>query len=154
MVMDISGISNANISQVFSDERIRKPPEQKLAELFQLMDTNGTGTITRAQFKEAFEKSDLPPEIKAMGADAVFDKLDPNGTGSVSKQDFINGMKSLMPHHHHHHTGKSKADGSQSSPDIPSAQTLAEQLQSLLAPGNSSESTPDKTTGTIIDTTA
>ena len=71
-------------------------PQQKLSNLFQQIDTAGKGSISKAQFEQAFNKLNPPPAVKALGAEAAFSKLDPSGTGSVSKQDFIKGMSSLM----------------------------------------------------------
>ncbi len=69
---------------------------QRLGNLFQQIDTSGSGQITRAQFNNAFSDLSLPISIKEMGKDAVFGKLDPNGTGTVTKQEFIKGMEPLM----------------------------------------------------------
>lgn len=70
-------------------------PQQKIANLFQQIDTAGSGHITKAQFVQAFDKVAMPPAVKAAGAEAAFSKLDPTGSGSVSKQDFIKGMEAL-----------------------------------------------------------
>ena len=75
-----------------------KPPttEQKLTSLFQQIDTDGKGSITKAQFQQAFNKLNPPDAVKAMGAEAAFSKLDPTGSGSVSKQAFVKGMETIM----------------------------------------------------------
>lgn len=102
---EIGGVSSmaAMMPQVVSGASMRMPPSQKMANLFQQIDTSNTGSITKSQFEQAFKTLNPPPAIKAQGADAVFSKLDPNGTGSVSKQDFINGMKSVMAQSRAHH---------------------------------------------------
>lgn len=95
----ISGVSNmreAAMPQVKAGASKPASPQQKLSSLFQQIDTAGKGSITKAQFTEAFNKLNPPPAVKALGAEAAFSKLDPQGTGSVSKQDFIKGMESIM----------------------------------------------------------
>lgn len=71
-------------------------PQQKMSNLFQQIDSSGTGRITKAQFEQAFNKLNLPPAVKAIGPDAAFSKLDSSGSGVVSKQDFIHGMEALV----------------------------------------------------------
>jgi hypothetical protein len=68
----------------------------RLGNLFQLIDTAGTGRISKSQFDQSFSNLSLPISIKEMGKDAVFGKLDPNGNGVVSKQEFIKGLEPLM----------------------------------------------------------
>lgn len=95
----ISGVSNmreAAMPQAKAAASKPASPQQKLSSLFQQIDTAGKGSITKAQFAEAFNKLNPPPAVKALGAEAAFSKLDPQGTGSVSKQDFIKGMESIM----------------------------------------------------------
>jgi Ca2+-binding EF-hand superfamily protein len=92
----ISGLGGGYSPQVVSGASMRMPPAQKMSQLFQKIDTNNTGSITKAQFESAFQSMNPPSGLKSMGADAIFSKLDPNNTGSVSKQDFVNGMKSIL----------------------------------------------------------
>lgn len=94
----VSGVSNMREAAMPQAKPASKPisPQQKITNLFQQIDTAGTGRITKAQFEQAFTKINPPPAIKAMGVEAAFSKLDPSGTGSVTKQDFIKGMESLM----------------------------------------------------------
>lgn len=136
MVMSISSLGGASMPpRVMSGASSRtSSPTQKMSDLFQKIDTSGSGTISKAQFEQAFQNTNPPPAFKAMGADAIFSKLDPNGTGSVSKQDFINGMKSMMAqgHHHHHADG---VNGGQSGTTPSPAQTLSSSLESLNAQG-------------------
>jgi hypothetical protein len=68
----------------------------RLGNLFQQIDTSGSGRITKAQFDQSFGNLGLPISVKEMGKDIVFEKLDPNGKGTVSKQEFIKGMEPLM----------------------------------------------------------
>ena len=98
----VSSMAGMVQPQVVSGASMRMPPSQKMANLFKQIDTNNSGTITKAQFEQAFQNLNPPPAFKAMGADAVFSKLDPTGSGSVSRQDFINGMKSMMTSRPHH----------------------------------------------------
>ena len=95
----VSGISNMREAAVPpAKSGVSKPvsPQQKIANLFQQIDTAGTGRITKVQFEQAFSKLNPPEAVKAMGANAAFSKLDPTGSGSVSKQDFIKGMESIV----------------------------------------------------------
>ncbi|MFA5825584.1 MAG: EF-hand domain-containing protein, partial [Gallionellaceae bacterium] len=94
----VSGVSNMREAAMPQAKPASKPisPQQKISNLFQQIDTAGTGRITKAQFEQAFTKINPPPAVKAMGVEAAFSKLDPSGSGSVSKQDFIKGMESLM----------------------------------------------------------
>jgi len=89
------------------------PPSQKMSNLFSAIDTSGSGSISKAQFQQAFSQMNPPASFKSLGAEAIFAKLDPSGTGSVSKQDFINGMTNMMSElrqqRHHHHAGAQAA---------------------------------------------
>ncbi|HEX5338471.1 MAG TPA: EF-hand domain-containing protein [Gallionella sp.] len=96
MSMSIGGVSSGLSMQAVSGASMRMPPAQKMSQLFQQIDTNNTGSISKEQFKAAFQNQNPPAGIRAMGADAVFSKLDPNNTGSVSKQDFVSGMKEVL----------------------------------------------------------
>lgn len=111
-------------AQAVSGASMRKPPAQRMAQLFDQIDTSNTGSITKAQFEQAFQTMNPPAALKSMGADAIFNQLDPNGTGSVSKQDFVSGMKDVLSqarsaHHHRNSTASSTSS------------TLASSLQSL-----------------------
>jgi hypothetical protein len=89
---------DASVPQVKAAGPGNKPPvspQQKMANIFQQIDTAGSGRISKAQFEQAFNKGVLPPAVKAAGVDAAFSKLDPSGSGSVSKQDFIKGMEAM-----------------------------------------------------------
>lgn len=94
----VSSMRDASLPQVKAAGPGSKPPvspQQKMANLFQQIDTTNSGRITKAQFEQAFNKGVLPPAVKAAGVDAAFSKLDPSGSGSVSKQDFIKGMEAM-----------------------------------------------------------
>ena len=114
MNMAVSGMGGAAAAQAMSGASMPKSPTQKMSNLFDSIDTSGSGSITKAQFEQAFQTQNPPKAFQQEGADAVWAKLDPNGTGSVSKQDFVTGMTSQMSQlrqHHHHHasSGSSSA---------------------------------------------
>ena len=86
----------ASMPKVASGGSSPVSPQQKISNLFQQIDSSGTGRITKAQFEQAFNKLNLPASVKDIGPEAAFSKLDPSGSGALSKQDFIKGMSSLM----------------------------------------------------------
>jgi Ca2+-binding EF-hand superfamily protein len=94
--MDISGVSAAGGTHAVSGASSSGPPQQKMSSLFDSIDTSGSGSITQAQFDQAFQSKNPPAVFQKQGADAIFASLDPGGTGSVSKQDFVAGMSKLM----------------------------------------------------------
>lgn len=145
----ISSMAGAMMPQVVSGASMRMPPAQKMGNLFQQIDTNNSGSISKAQFDQAFQTLNPPPAFKAMGADAVFSKLDPSGTGSVSKQDFINGMKSMVTHNHPHRNGALAAQNGAAA-----AQTLANSTSALNALGNQPVQSAVGASGNNVNTTA
>ena len=96
MSMGISGIGNASAVDVMSGASAGMMPQQKMSSLFDKIDSSGSGTISQAQFDQAFQSFNPPAVFQQQGAGAIFSALDPNGTGSVSKQDFVSGMSKLM----------------------------------------------------------
>ncbi len=72
------------------------PPQQKMSSLYDKIDTAGAGSITKSQLEVAFQTLKPPAVFQRAGVDSVYGQLDPTGKGSVSKDDFIQGMKSLM----------------------------------------------------------
>jgi Ca2+-binding EF-hand superfamily protein len=94
--MDVSGVSAAGGAHAVSGASSSGPPQQKMSSLFDSIDTSGSGSITKAQFDQAFQSQNPPAVFQKQGADAIFASLDPSGTGSVSKQDFVAGMSKLM----------------------------------------------------------
>ena len=118
--MDISSVGAVSGMHAVSGASSSGPPQQKMSGLFDSIDTSGTGSITQAQFDQAFQSKNPPAVFQQQGADAIFAALDPNGTGSVSKQDFVSGMSKLMASLRADNAGQS---GSQSS--------LAASVQSL-----------------------
>ena len=123
--MDITGVGAASGMHAVSGASSSGPPQQKMSQLFDSIDTSGSGSITQAQFDQAFQTKNPPAVFQKQGADAIFAALDPNGTGSVSKQDFVSGMKQLMASLR---AGDASSAGSSTSQ--PSA-SLAASVQSL-----------------------
>ncbi len=121
--MDISGVSAAGGMHAISGASSSGPPQQKMSSLFDSIDTSGSGSITQAQFDQAFQTKNPPGVFQKQGADALFASLDPNGTGSVSKQDFVSTMSKLMASLRAGQAGQSGSQSSQSS--------LAASLQTL-----------------------
>ena len=91
----VSGVSSARDAAM---PQASKPisQQQKIANLFQQIDTEGSGRINKSQFTKAFSTLNTPASVKAMGAEAVFAKLDPSGSGTVSKEDFVKGMEAVI----------------------------------------------------------
>lgn len=94
--MNVVGVSGMNSMGAVSGASMRMPPQQKMSNLFDAIDTSGSGSIGQSQFNKAFQSMNPPSVFKSQGADAIWNQLDPNGTGSVSRQDFVSTMKQLM----------------------------------------------------------
>jgi Ca2+-binding EF-hand superfamily protein len=94
--MNIAGIAPSSGIHAVSGASSGAPPQQKMSNLFDSIDTSGSGSITQAQFDQAFQTKNPPAVFQKQGADAIFASLDPAGTGSVSKQDFVSTMSGLM----------------------------------------------------------
>jgi Ca2+-binding EF-hand superfamily protein len=94
--MDVSGISSSSGLHAVSGASYGAPPQQKMSNLFDSIDTSGSGSITQAQFEQAFQTRNPPAVFQNQGAEAIFASLDPTGSGSVSKQDFVSTMSGLM----------------------------------------------------------
>jgi Ca2+-binding EF-hand superfamily protein len=92
----ISGLGANWAAQAMTGASMRSSPAQKMSNVFSQIDTGNTGSISKAQFTQAFNALNPPSSFKAMGADAVFAKLDVNKTGSVTKQEFVSGMTQMM----------------------------------------------------------
>lgn len=96
MGMAISRMGGAGTFRVMPVANSPKSATQKIADLFKKIDIANSGTVTKAQFKQAFHLINPPPTFKAMGVDIIFDRLDLKATGAISQQDFVYGMKVLM----------------------------------------------------------
>src|SRR5664279_2558338 len=94
--MDIAGITSSSGIHAVSGASYGAPPQQKMSNLFDSIDTSGAGSITQSQFEQAFQTQNPPAVFQKQGADAIFASLDPTGSGSVSKQDFVSTMSKLM----------------------------------------------------------
>jgi Ca2+-binding EF-hand superfamily protein len=94
--MSVASVSGSAMPSVVSGASMQAPPQQKMTSLFDKIDTSSTGSISQAQFDQAFQTLKPPAAFQAAGADAIWSRLDPSGSGSVSQQDFVNTMKSLM----------------------------------------------------------
>jgi Ca2+-binding EF-hand superfamily protein len=141
--MDISGISSASGLHAMSGASTGAPPQTKMSNLFDSIDTSGSGTITQSQFDQAFQTKNPPAVFQKQGADAIFAALDPSGTGSVSKQDFVSGMSKLMA------SLRASPAPSASQP----ADTLTNALQTLNQIDPSTVS-PTAAPGTLLNATA
>ena len=130
--MDISGITSSSGLHAVSGASNGAPPQQKMSNLFDSIDTSGSGSITQSQFEQAFQTKNPPAVFQNQGAGAIFSALDPSGTGSVSKQDFVSGMSKLMASLRADNAGQTASPSSQ-----PSA-SLAASVQSLNQIGNAS----------------
>jgi hypothetical protein len=120
--MNIAGIASSSGIHAVSGASNGAPPQPKMSNLFDSIDTSGSGSITQAQFDQAFQTKNPPAVFQKQGADAFFASLDPAGSGSVSKQDFVSTMSGLM--------ASLRADSPTQSGTQP-ADTLTESLQSL-----------------------
>jgi len=96
MSMSISGVGAGGMPNAVSGASARMPPQQKMTNLYNQIDTNGAGAISQSQFNQAFNGPTTPAVFQSAGASAVWNSLDPNKTSQVSQQDFVNGMKSMM----------------------------------------------------------
>lgn len=94
--MNIAGIASASGLHMVSGASTSAPPQQKMTNLFNSIDTAGSGTITQPQFQQAFQTKNPPAVFQKQGADAIWAALDPSGSGTVSKQDFVSTMSKLM----------------------------------------------------------
>lgn len=92
----VSSIARGNMPQVVSGASRSMASSQMLSQLFQRIDANNTGSITKGQFQSAFQDLMMPPRLKSLGADTLFNNMDANGAGSVSKQEFVSGMRSAL----------------------------------------------------------
>ncbi len=117
-----------------------------MSDLFDQIDSSGSGSISKSQFEQAFQTLNPPGSFQKAGADAIWSKLDPNGTGTVSKQDFVNTMTTLMKElRGHHHQQQASATGAAS------VSQSAAALSALGQPMSGTASNSGDTVGSIID---
>ena len=94
--MDVTGATASSGLHAVSGASYSGPPQQKMSDLFDSIDSTGSGSITQGQFDQAFQTKNPPAVFQNQGSNAVFSALDPNNTGSVPRQDFVSGMSQLM----------------------------------------------------------
>jgi hypothetical protein len=140
MSMSVSALAGSAGPVMMSGASMRMPASQKMSNLFDKIDTSGSGSITEAQFNQAFQSLNPPKDFKTLGASAIWSQLDPTNSGSVNKQDFITTMTSLMRQMRGHHHSGAQNPASVVSP----AQTVAASDNTLA----------NATTGTKINTLA
>lgn len=143
--MNVSSTGSSASDHVTSGASAPMSPSQKMADLFDAIDSSGSGSISQDQFAQAFQTLNPPPSFQAAGADAIWKQLDPNGTGSVSKSDFVSTMTTLMKQlrgHHHH-----KANAGGSAQVAQAASTLA----NLGSKGSTSDTSSSGSVGTLLD---
>ena len=121
--MSVAAVSGPGSLNIISGASRSMPPNHKMSNLFNSIDTSGTGSINQAQFNQAFQSHNPPAVFQAQGADGIWSLLDPNKTGNVSKQDFVSTMKDLM--------FKLRADPTGAASPVAPGQTLNSSLQSL-----------------------
>jgi Ca2+-binding EF-hand superfamily protein len=96
MVSNVYGAGSVGGYSAMSGASSRMPPQQKMSNLFDKIDTDNSGSITKSELGGAFKSQNPPKVFQNAGVDSVWSALDPNNTGSVNKADFVAGMKSLM----------------------------------------------------------
>jgi hypothetical protein len=128
---------------VMSGASAGSPPQQKMSSLFDKIDSSGSGSITQAQFAQAFQAFNTPAVFQKQGADAIFSALDPSGTGSVSNPDFVNAMSKLM-------VSLRAEGGASTAPGRSPSDMLTSSLQSL----NSIDPALASGVGSLLNTTA
>lgn len=94
--MTVAAVSGMSANWATSRASAKMPPQQKMSNLFDAIDTSGSGSISQSQFSNAFQSMNPPSAFKSQGADAIWSQLDPSGSGSVSQSDFVSTMKQLM----------------------------------------------------------
>lgn len=123
MTAPVAAVGGAAIPEIVSGASTSGPPNQKMSNLFDNIDSGSAGSINQTQFNQAFQTLNPPSVFQAQGSAAIWSALDPNGSGSVSKSDFVNTMTDLMVQLRADPTGTA-------SPATP-GQTLNSSLQSL-----------------------
>ena len=150
MSMSISGLGSASPPQIVSGASSYGSPSQKMSNLFQQIDTSNSGSITQAQFQQAFATLNPPANFQAVGANAVFQQLDSSGAGSVSKSNFVSGMTAMMRSLRSDTVSNSNANTA-APPSTTPVQSLSQSLQAFLQLGSQAFSANDGV-GNILDT--
>jgi hypothetical protein len=66
--VDVSGIASASGLHAVSGASYGAPPQQKMSNLFDAIDATGSGSITQAQFEQAFQTQNPPGVFQQQGA--------------------------------------------------------------------------------------
>jgi hypothetical protein len=109
-------------------------------------DPTNPARIDETQLAHAFDSLQLPPQVRALGASAVFSQLDPNGTGSVSKPAFVAGLTKLIEDlragrvHHHAHVATDPSEASDDDQQPSAWQVISQVL------GSNNQAPTDTTT--------
>ena len=93
--MLVSGALGGVNMQAMTGASARQPLSQRYNAIFSQLTTPGSGTVTRAQFTQAFSSLNAPASFQSMGSNSIFSALDPTNTGAFSRQSFIQGMLQL-----------------------------------------------------------
>ena len=68
MSMSVAAVGGAGNPHIISGASGNMPPNQKMASLFNSIDTSGAGSINQAQFNQAFQTLSPPAVFKAQGS--------------------------------------------------------------------------------------
>ena len=96
MSIDISAVAGAGGSHAMSGASWSAPPQQKMASLFDKIDTSGSGTISAAQFQSAFQTQNPPAVFQQQGPNAIWSQL---GTINPSKSVLARVENSMKIRH-------------------------------------------------------
>jgi hypothetical protein len=123
-------------------------PSDALQNLFNDIDANGDGSITKSEFENALGAGGT----NTAAADKVFGELDSNGDGTVSLDELKSALQSAGSHHgghHHMHAGGASGSGD-SSADSSSGSSSNPLLQALAGASSTSATNSDGSTTTTI----
>ncbi|MBF0170928.1 MAG: EF-hand domain-containing protein [Nitrospinae bacterium] len=67
-----------------------------LNNLYARMDPEGSGSVSRDQFRTSMDFARTPSSPKQISANDLFTKLDSTGKGTISREDFLAGMKKFI----------------------------------------------------------
>jgi len=129
-------------------------PSDALQNLFNDIDTNGDGSITKAEFENALGAGGT----NTAAADQVFNQLDTNGDGTVSLDELKSALQGAGGHHgghHHMHAASSSSSSDSTNSDSssdPSSDPLMQALAANTSSGTNSSTSTDPTASlTTID---
>jgi Ca2+-binding EF-hand superfamily protein len=89
---------------------------QFAAKVFSQLDTNGDGTVDKAEFSTAMSNFAQVTGNNSADTDSIFSKLDANGDGKISPQE-LQQATHQMHHAHMHHHAKQTSGGDNSNSD-------------------------------------